>query len=567
MLLSIVTGTYNRLPSLQRMMDSVRREFPRGIAYNFIICDGGSTDGTLEYLRSLSDVVLLEHGELRGAIKAFSDAANLSTADYTVLANDDIEFKPYSLLAALAYLESDARCAAVAMADNRTSLVTGDGTEYRVEGIGALLPDGMQTMVHYAQVGVFRTELGKLAGWWGADDPIMGRARTYGGDSYLSARLWEMGYTVNAVEGAQVEDFIARDELRTYNAAVGGKDSAAYYERYPAGPHIPSIPARYPLRERLRILHLPVYEWGHPQRKNLEAGLTEALAEYGLALEIDYLNELHDLPALVRAWQPDLLITQIQNAGPSLSAYKLAMMRQAGPTMTVINWNGDAHEAGLISDEVVKILRYTDLQTTVNAKVLPLYEQLGLRAAYWQIGYKDPIEPLPEMPSYDVLCQMNCYNKVRTEMAKMLRGIRTHKRPYRFGLYGNCKDADGNTHYDFAAQAALYRNARIVVGDTYPGTEGFVSNRLFQALSQGAFMLQQHSQSLDRYTGLVPGQHYVEWTTLDDLKAKVLYYLDEERNEDRARIARCGQEFVRANFSYPAQARKLFTELIPLIGH
>jgi glycosyltransferase involved in cell wall biosynthesis len=176
---SIVTGTYNRLASLKRMIESVRRALPRGIAYNFIICDGGSTDGTLEYLSTLPDVHILAHGELKGAIKAFTEAANLSVADYTVLANDDIEFKPNSLLAALRHLETRPTCGAVAFADNRTSIVTGDGKEYRVEGMGATLHTGEKVMVPYAQVGMFRTELGRMAGWWGANDAVMSQARTY----------------------------------------------------------------------------------------------------------------------------------------------------------------------------------------------------------------------------------------------------------------------------------------------------------------------------------------------------------------------------------------------------
>src|SRR5690606_41787474 len=64
---------------------------------------------------------------------------------------------------------------------------------YRTEGIGATLPDGTPTMVTYAQVGMFRRDVGDAAGWWGADDDVMRAARTYGGDSFLSARLWAMG--------------------------------------------------------------------------------------------------------------------------------------------------------------------------------------------------------------------------------------------------------------------------------------------------------------------------------------------------------------------------------------
>lgn len=563
--ITIITGTYNRLASLKRMIESVRRALPRGIDYNFIICDGGSTDGTLEYLSTLPDVHILAHGGLKGAIKAFTEAASLSKADYTVLANDDIEFRPNSLLAALRHLETNPSCAAVAFADNRTSIVTGNGTEYRVEGMGATLHTGEQVMVLYAQVGMFRTELGHVAGWWGANDPVMSQARTYAGDNYLSSRLWEMGYTVDAVEQCVIEDHIIRDDLRNINAMIGPKDSGYYYARYPTV-HIPAKQSVYPVQPRLRIMHLPVYEWTFPGKMNKERGLTEALANYGLAIELDYLNEKYDLVEVVKAWQPDLLIMQIQGVGRKMTPYILATLRNTCPSMVVVNWNGDAHEAGLTNSGVIELLRYVDLQTTINAKVLPVYEQLGINAAYWQIYFKEALEPLPDMPEYEVLFSGNCYDDRRTKLVSELRNTRhPNTRTVRLGVYGNCAFADGNTHYNFAAQSSLYQKAKIVVGDTFPNTVGFVSNRLFQVLGNGGFLLQQHSPRLDELTGLQAGVHYAEWTTNRDLKEKIVYWLSPEQDEQRQQIARQGRDFVRECYSADAQVRKLFTDLLPRI--
>lgn len=569
-LISVVTGTFNRLASLQRMIVSARQEIPRGLSYELIVVDGGSTDGTLDWLRQQADVRLIEHGELRGAIKAFCDGANATRGEYVALANDDIIFKPCSIVAALSHLERTPTCGAVAFADNRTSLVSGDGSQYRVEGMGATTSDGQKTMVPYAQVGMFRRGLGNLAGWWGNTDPIMSQARTYGGDNFLSSRLWEMGFTVDAVPQAQVEDHIVRDALRQHNAGgSGSRDSALYYQRYPTV-QLPSLWNRVADSNRLRILHLPVYEGSHPGRKNVEAGLTEALADYGLAFEVDYLNEPFDLIDLVKAWQPDLLITQIQGPG-RITAYQLASARNAAPGMVIVNWNGDAHEVGLVSERVVELLRYVDLQTTINARVLPVYQHLGIRAAYWQIGFKDPVGPLPDVPAYDVLFQGNCYNRDRDALVQALRWLRHpgSTQPVSVGVYGRCKAANGNTHYSFATQAALVKKARVVIGDTFPGTRAFVSNRLFQTLAAGGFMLQQHSEALDEFTGLRAGLHYIEWGDLADLQAKILYWIGDERAEERARIATSGRDFVRANFSYPAQVRKLFEQLLPTVegGH
>ena len=118
-LISVVTGTYNRLALLQSMIASVRREIPTGIPYEIVVCDGGSSDGSLDWLKAQADVVLIEHGALRGAITAFTDAAHQARGKYVVLANDDVEFKPLSLAAALVHLEDTPACGAVAFKDNR----------------------------------------------------------------------------------------------------------------------------------------------------------------------------------------------------------------------------------------------------------------------------------------------------------------------------------------------------------------------------------------------------------------------------------------------------------------
>lgn len=565
-LLSIVSGTYNRLQYLKLMVLSARAQLPKGIAYEFILVDGGSTDGTQAWAKAQPDVTLIEDGALLGAISAFTRGAQAARGEYVVLANDDVTFAPFSLIRALSHLERRPSCAAVAFADNRSGIVGGSPTDYRTEGIGVTLADGTKTMRTYAQVGMFRKALGDDAGWWGAHDPTMQGAKTYGGDSYLSARLWEMGFTVEAVEGCNVMEMLLK---RGADGQVRGDslhashepDGEYYYRRFPTV-NIPAQTRVYPVPERLRFLHLPVYEPGHPQSVNVEAGLTEAFAEYGVCLELDYLNAPNlDIPALVKAWQPDLILTQMQGWGDKLTPQMLADMRRAAPSAMVVNFNGDAHERGLIDSRVFDLLRHIDLQTTVNARVLPVYKSERIPAAYWQIYYKQPVQQVIEMPRYDVLFQGNWYD-YRTDLFDVLYSLKAH---YHIGVYGNDRRADGNTHYNFAAQAALYANATINVGDTFPNTEAFVSNRLFQCLGAGGFLLQQHSLNLERYTGLIDGVHYVGWSSLSDLVTKIAEWLPPEKADARRAIAECGQAFVRQNFSAQAQVRKLLCELIPAL--
>ena len=230
--------------------------------------------------------------------------------------------------------------------------------------------------------------------------------------------------------------------------------------------------------------------------------------------------------------------------------------------VVIVNWNGDASEKGLVTPDILEALREVDLQTVVNAKVLDVYEREGIPAAYWQIGIKFPAAPYQgDVPAYEVLFQGNCYNEERKALVTALRSVRINRRKLNLGIYGSCAGANGNSHYDFAEQYALNSKAQIVIGDTYPNTVGFVSNRLFQVLSAGGFMLQQHSPRLDALTGLKAGVHYVEWNTLDELKRLIVEWLQPERAEDRRRIASAGQAFVCEHFTYDAQVRKLWSLL------
>lgn len=557
MLLSIVTGSYNRLNYLSRMVASVRSQLPRHIAYEIVVVDGGSKDGTIEWCKSQPDIVLIEHGELRGAIKAFTEGARAARGTYVCLANDDCEFWPNSLLRAVAYLEDYRRCGAVAFADNR-SMQLGKATKHQVEGMPARYSNGEPAWVNYAQVGLFRRWLGDKVGWWGADDEIMGQARTYGADNWLSARIWELGYSVDAVDGCAIDDLLARDGLRARNSDTGAADSACYYRAYPYGPQLQPAPlVPNPQHESLRTLVLDIHDPRLPARTAKEYGLAEAFAKVSYCYHVDIANQEFDLPKLVETWQPHLVFTQMHDTS-KINASVLSRARAAKPDCVIINWVGDAHERCYLDPEIIEALRYVDLQLVVNAKVLPTYEQLGINAAFWEIGFKEAAQAYQgEVPRHDVLFMGNAYNKERLELVEMLQSL-----PYDIGLYGNTPGSRGNTHYDFAHQAALYQNATINIGDTFPDTYGYCSNRLIQCLGNGGFLLNQRSEGLQEYTGITPGIHYEEWIDLPDLKAKIAHWLKPEQAAQRRQIAEQGRAFICDNFKYDDQISKLW-KLLP----
>lgn len=553
--ISIVTGTFSRLPLLKRMVDSARKSCP--LPLEFVLVDGGSSDGTLEWAREQADVRLIEHGRLMGAIKAFNEGATAARAPYVVLANDDIEFLPGGLLRAFAHLEDNPDAGAVAFQDNRPAR----GKAVFDGGYGVQLIDAYPRALPYAQVGMFRRWIGAICGWWGHNDPIMRHARTYGGDSYLSARIWELGYRVDVVRGVAIYDDIHPDDLREFNLVEEKKlGDSPYYKRFPRGPVVPREPLIPPRDDaRLRVLYLPIYEpgWQHVQKAS-KRGLREALGRVGHVIEVDYLNEPFDLPRLVATFRPDLLLTQMHSPG-RITPAMLAQAREAHPGMVIVNWCGDVWRDCYLAPGMIDTLAHVDLQTGVNIDALKAYTvQTGKPSAYWQVAF-EPAEDCPiSEPPFNAVFLANNYSERRAELGKLLE-------EYHAVLVGSGWEDAKSTLYNFQAGRDLYRASKLAIGDNqYPEATAFVSNRLFEAIAAGgALYLQQHIEGLKEHTGLIDGVHYVCWSDFEDLRRKLDYWLDDAQDEARRRIAAQGAAFVRESHSFDARVRELLTELIP----
>lgn len=587
-LISIVSGTWNRRPLLEHMMRSARETIPAGIPYEFVITDGGSTDGTLDWLRTADDVLdiavptlldfdvtLIEEGELRGAVRAFTDAARLARGKYVILANDDIAFEKGSILSALSHLENHPHSGAVAFFDDRP---VNSQKGYHILWQDARDYKGRSISVAYAQVGMFRRWLGDLVGWWGADDPDF-KSRTYGGDNYLTSRILELGYAVDAVESARVHDFMHQDQLRKINGGSPeqGKnpDTDTYRARYPQGPLIAATPqVENPDRRQLRVLYMPIYEGGHEAARLHKRGLRNALANYFITVEYDYVatvsqfrdpkerqwavvNELSDL---VTRFQPDVLLTQIHDVD-TITPQTIGVIRAYNPRMVVVNWNGDYWEQGLTSAPMLELLKGVDLQLVVNGSVLETYKQYGIPAAYWQCAYEDSAPYEGQVKAHDVVFMGNPYSTARKQLGAFLRSLDVN-----VGIYGRgWENADGETLYNFQLGEAIYQQAKVAVGDNqYPDAYGFVSNRIFQILGAGgALLLHQPIPGLEALTGIKEGVHYIAWDDLADLRDKIAYWSAKAQDTKRRKITKAAAKFIREQHSFDARVKELF-RLMPM---
>jgi GT2 family glycosyltransferase len=88
MAISFCIPTYNRLPHIKKVIDSIRDGIGN-YKYEIIAADGGSTDGTIEYLKKQKDVILIEQKKLTGSIKAFNLCFKKVKYEYIFWASDD----------------------------------------------------------------------------------------------------------------------------------------------------------------------------------------------------------------------------------------------------------------------------------------------------------------------------------------------------------------------------------------------------------------------------------------------------------------------------------------------
>ena len=93
MKLSIVTATYNAMDHLPNLVASLRAQECK--EFEWVVADGVSTDGTVEYLKSLKDINLKLISEKDfGIYDALNKAIEIASGDYyLVVGADDILFE------------------------------------------------------------------------------------------------------------------------------------------------------------------------------------------------------------------------------------------------------------------------------------------------------------------------------------------------------------------------------------------------------------------------------------------------------------------------------------------
>ena len=198
MKLSIVTGTLNRLPHLQRFIASIAPSCG-GIEHETIIVDGGSTDGTLEWLRT-QPIVLIEQGYPLGAVAAFNAGFYAAEGEYVANMNDDCIIVGPTLRLACKYLDEHPDVGQLAIPWHDV----GD----RDKRVMHVVLGRQQLDVIYANFGVTRRSIGDTVGWWGTEQ------EHYGGDCEISFQILMAGHKVVELPGGEILHYRVHDATR-----------------------------------------------------------------------------------------------------------------------------------------------------------------------------------------------------------------------------------------------------------------------------------------------------------------------------------------------------------------
>lgn len=92
MKLSYITCTWNHKDYIKNWYNSLKTYMPKDVDYEIIIVDNASMDGTIEYLKTLTDVNLICMDENCGEGKGFNVAMKATTGDFIYKSDPDVYF-------------------------------------------------------------------------------------------------------------------------------------------------------------------------------------------------------------------------------------------------------------------------------------------------------------------------------------------------------------------------------------------------------------------------------------------------------------------------------------------
>lgn len=211
-MISIVFGTHNRIDKLKLAMTSIARAAEHlAEPPEIIVVDGGSTDGTLEYLKQQPNTKVICEGGLHGVTRAYNRGFRLASKKYLTWFSDDFVYENDALKVLVDRLEET---------DDKTLL-----------SLSIDVKDG-KGYVNYAPntpIGAGHKKLFQRVDYW-SEDFI-----TYASDNDFSQKIHMSGGKVLAEPKAKlIHNINLKDDLHKENLS-NNPCSTRYRELYKGG--------------------------------------------------------------------------------------------------------------------------------------------------------------------------------------------------------------------------------------------------------------------------------------------------------------------------------------------
>ncbi len=411
--LSIIFGTFQRRNLLQGCVESIRAAVGN-VSYEIIVCDGGSHDGSRQWLTDQPDCVLIE-GDLSGAVPAFNACFNKAKGRYILTLNDDARLLDTTIKDALPEFD-DPTVGQIAC----KFLEKGSWKRQQVHGMT------------YVNFGFVRSNLAKsIAGICGGLWATC--YQTYGGDTELSCWVRRLGYKI-VESDSKVMHHEHMDQLRSKNLRTDRK-RGQFFHRWPspemlhfrgplpnvtpteagalstiesgqlqsgrssrlgkADPKIGELPPTAPLWPE-RVVHMHLWTDEDPQA-SLAASM-QALGSKGHH-RIDWtrVGEMYErgrqLVEACAQQQPTFVFMQLQGNNVPVEAVQEIRRVVKDPGLVIASWSGDVGPGqgpwhGMRDTWAYAMAPHVDLMLFTGTGQVNLHRSRGMHnAAYLQIGY------------------------------------------------------------------------------------------------------------------------------------------------------------------------------------
>lgn len=193
--ISLCIATYNRLHDLKNLINSFTGKFGE-YPHEIIIADGGSNDGSLEYLRSLDNISLIEQKKLTGAVKAFNECFKIAKYEYLIPLSNDLVVVPKVIVKACKLMDKEKQIGLVAPKLQEPTYGNLTGVTNKIDQYQVLLPKAF----------IFRSSVLKEINYF--DENF----RTYFIDDDSPLSVLKLGYTIIFTKEVGIRHSRLKDE-------------------------------------------------------------------------------------------------------------------------------------------------------------------------------------------------------------------------------------------------------------------------------------------------------------------------------------------------------------------